>query len=107
MNKKDKKILFYQDSQDIEVLKSQGIKISRTEIFKAGQRFIKENTEVLAEARKEKIVLNMKRFFERKGWRFPPKKHPIVSVVHLINEYYGKEVCKHVPKDELEKKLNI
>jgi hypothetical protein len=102
MNKNKKQNLV---SQDLNALKGSGIKISRGEMYKQGRRFMDENSSLFNEANTERRVLGMKKFYTRKGWNWPPKKHPIVTTVHLINSYYGKEVCKHTPKDELENKL--
>ena len=94
-------------TQSIEVLKSSGVKISRQELFNQGKRHYEENESALIEAQREGKVLRMKKYYRHKGWSFPPTHHHIVSTAHLLNVYYGKEVCKHTPKDDLEKKLEV
>lgn len=86
--------------EETELLKNSGIKISRSAIAAGQHRFFKENESLLEEARRETAVLRMKRFYEIKKWRWPPQKHPNVTIVHLINGYYGKEVCTHIPKND-------
>lgn len=75
-------------------------------IVKDHHKFLDENQSVLSEAAREQKVLRMKRGFLRRGWQWPPKTHRHVTVVHLINNYYGEEVCKHLPQDELERKVD-
>jgi len=87
----------------VEVVKSSGVKISRKNIFKDSLRFFKENDLVLSEAHREAKVLSMKRYFLKRNWTWPPKTHKNATTVHMINIYYGKVICKHVPQDDLEK----
>lgn len=101
MNNKDHRQILKRT--DIEVIKSSGVKISRKEIIRGGSRFVEENQNQLNEAERERRVLNMKKYFKRRGWEFPPKTHHIVTIVHMLNGYYGKEICQHLPKDKLEK----
>lgn len=93
--------------QAVNQLKDSGCKISRGAMYRDHKRFIEENESAIQEAKREQKVLQMKKHYLRKGWTFPPKQHPHATIVHLINGYYGKEVCKHTPKDELEEKLNV
>ena len=90
-------------TQHTEIIKSQGCKISRKAINDGMRRFVKENESLLAEAQRERSVLKMKTFYTRKGWLFPPKTHRYKTVCDLINGYYGKELVKHTPPDEIEK----
>jgi hypothetical protein len=89
--------------QFTEVMKSSGCKISRKAINDGMRRFVKENESLLAEAQRESSVLRMKGFYKKRGWEFPPKVHRYKTVCDLINGYYGKELVKHTPKDEIEK----
>jgi len=98
-NKKIKELT----TQTVEVLKSQGVKISRGNIYALGKRHVQENASAISEGQQEQSLLRMKSFYKRKGWLWPPKKHPVVTIVHLINKYYGKDVCIHTPKDAMEK----
>ena len=103
MNKEEKKI---KNAQGIEIIKSQGVSISRWNIKKLDHRAYIENASVIAEGARERAVLRMKSFYKRRGWAWPPKTMRNVTSVHLINGYYGKELVKHDPKDELEKKVS-
>jgi hypothetical protein len=89
--------------QFTEIIKSSGCKISRKAINDGMRRFVKENESLLAEAQRERSVLKMKTFYTRKGWEFPPKVHKYKTVCDLINGYYGKELVKHIPEDDIEK----
>ena len=93
--------------QQANMLKHSGIKISRSSMMRGQANFQKHNQEALAEAYRETKVLNMKRYFTKNKWSWPPKKHHILTICHLINGYYEKDICKHTPKDALEKKLNL
>lgn len=99
-NMKNKRCFFLESSNK---LKSSGVGISHSNIFKLGRRNSEENGLMMAEADREQKFLRVKKHFMKKGWNFPPKSHPYVSIVHLINSYYGKEVCIHTPQDDLEK----
>lgn len=101
--KQEKKI---RTIQGIELIKSQGVSISRGNIKKLDRRAYVENASVMAEGARERAVLRMKSFYKRKGWSWPPKTMRSVTNVHLINGYYGKELVKHNPEDELEKKVS-
>lgn len=72
-----------------------GLAISRSEIAKGYNRFRNENESLLAEAQREQSVIRMKRFYTNKGWSFPPKSLSNLTMVQLINGYYGKEVTKY------------
>lgn len=89
--------------ENIEVMKSQGTSISRSVMKGHDIKFYKENESVISECQREMRVLRMKRHFLKKNWAWPPRQHHIASICHLINVYYGKELVKHVPKDNLEK----
>jgi len=89
--------------KQVEIIKETGVKIDRKHIYGDYMRYTKENQSALKEAQDEMKVLRMKKFFKFKGWNFPPETHKATTVVHLLNNYYGKEVCRHEPKDELEK----
>jgi len=91
----------------VNKIKSTGVGISHKEIIKDGLRAYKENASEIALAEREQSVLRMKSYYRKRGWSFPPKTMASVTNVHLINEYYGKEVCVHTPKDKLEKKLKV
>ena len=106
MKDKNKQIAI---QQSLNMLKSGGITVSRRNLRGLANRAYKENESLIAEAEREQTVLRMKRHYEYKGWTFPPKTMVNATSVHLINEYYGKEVCKHTPEDKMEttlKKLN-
>ena len=92
-------------AQSFNLIKSTGVTVSRRNLWKLGNRAYVENQDLIIEAEKEQTVLRLKRFYERKGWAFPPKTMNKATTVHLINEYYGKEVCKHTPLDKMEATL--
>ena len=100
MKKRDRNV------QMLELAKSD-TKISRRSIAKEFKKFVVENQSVLTEAQREQQVLRMKSFYKRKGWSWPPRQLSNASTVHLINEYYGKEVTKHTPKDKLEEYFGV
>lgn len=79
----------------IESLKSSGVKCSRKELFNQGMRFYNENKDVLNEGKVEMHILNMKRFYKRKGWSFPPRKANS-TLASMINGYYGKELVESI-----------
>ena len=80
--------------QEIESLKSSGVKCSRQELYRQGYIFYQNNKEVLNEARIENKVLSMKRFYHKKGWSFPPRlAYP--AVADLINNYYKKHLVDY------------
>jgi len=83
----------------IEKMKSSGTTCSRKELYKMGCRFYENNREILDQANKEMKVLNMKRFFTRRGWTFPPKKAKPWQA-DLINEYYGKHLVDYSQENE-------
>lgn len=91
----------------VNKLKSTGVGISHRNIIKDGLRATQENQSELALAEREQTVLRMKSYFKRRGWTFPPRGMASATMVHLINEYYGKEVCVHDPKDKLEKQIAL
>ena len=99
MNKKT----FNKTKGIVEELKSSGVKVSRANLWRDHRRYLEENRELITEGQREMRVLNMKRFYKKRGWKFPPKSHKDVSICHLLNVYYEKDVCKHIPQDELEK----
>lgn len=92
-------------NENIEVLKSCGISISRAAMKENDRRFYRENESMIVETQRENRVLRIKQYFERKKMMWPPLQHPNVTICHLINSYYGKDLVKHVPKDKLEKRL--
>jgi hypothetical protein len=95
------------NAESLNQLKSEGVKVSRKVMAEGGKRYYQMNESAIQEGAREIRVLNMKRFYNKRGWSFPPKSHPIATTVHLINGYYGKDVVKHTPKDSLEKKLGV
>ena len=92
---KEKKIKQHPGQAYNNILKSSGIACSRKELNKMGRRFICENASVLSDAHTEIKVLNMKRFYKRKGWSFPPQKANS-TLANMINGYYGKELVESV-----------
>lgn len=104
MKKKAKRNI---NKENIEILKSQGLGISRSVIQEQDRIFYKENESAITEGAREMKVLNMKKFFVRKGWTWPPRKHKEVTICHMINTYYGKDIVKHTPEDNLEKILKV
>lgn len=107
MSKFDARTKRERQNSAVEQLKSSGVAISRRNIRQLNARFARENQSLLSEASREREVLRMKAFYTRKKWQWPPRQHWILTTVHLINGYYGKELVKHVPKDELETKLGL
>ena len=88
-------------------LKESGVKVSRGVIAQGHRRYYEKNESVIQEGAREQRVLKMKRFYTRRKWQWPPKRHHIATVVHMINGYYGKEVTKHTPKDSFEDRLGV
>jgi len=92
--KKKKERAFERRIQEVESLKSSGIKVSRHQLFSLGRSYYENNKEVINEGEKEMKVLNLKKFFRRRGWNFPPR----IAEPHtadLINSYYGKHLVDY------------